>query len=73
MEQVGAYCERLSTGASCVGTNDGGESYFGDDVDDNDGNDGDNHGHDGEANDEVIYAAYGILCADIEYWFRCRW
>ena len=36
--------------------------------DDNDGDDGDNHGHDGEAGDEVLYAAYGIVCADIEYW-----
>ena len=41
--------------------------------DDNDGDDGDNHGDDGEAGDVVIYAAYGIVFADIDYWLRCGW
>ena len=40
---------------------------------DNDGVDGDNHEHDGEAGDVVIYAAYGIVFADINYWLRCGW
>ena len=31
------------------------------------------HGDDGEAGDVVIYAAYGIVFADMNYWLRCGW
>ena len=41
MKQVGVYCERLSTGASRVGTGDGSDSYFDDYVDDDDGDEDD--------------------------------
>ena len=52
MKQVGASCERLSTGASRVGTGDGSDSYFDDDGDDDDGDeDDDEDDNDSKADD----------------------